>query len=693
MRGGTEKAILPPHPGDTTTRREAIMSTSDLRCFFNPQSIAVIGASESPEKLGHEILKNLAQGGFPGPIYPINPKSERILGLTCFKNVKDIPDAVDLAVVIIPARFVPQAIKECGEKHVNGAIIITGGFSEAGDDGAALQQEVVKIAEEYGVRIVGPNCQGVNNPYHPLCASWPLLTQKGRVAVISQSGTVGAAMMDWFSVEELGVSSFVSLGNRADVCELDLMEYFEDDPNTDVIAVYLEGTKDAIRFQKILGRLTKPVVMLKSGRTPGGRVAAESHTKSLAGADAIYSSIFNRNEICRAETIEEFYDFAKGLAYLNPPDGNRILFITTSGGAAILATDAAEQEGLDVTPLPQELADQLEGVIPPHAIRSNPLDLTGDANAKMFQEVIERARPHYDTLGVIFGDPVLDASKVVTPHKNELVIFLGGADVERSEKIKMHHMGIPVFPTPERGIRALSQLIPKDMKAAKAPHTFPTSEGKSQMSLSRCFEFLQDKGFDCIMSRTADSPGKAAHVAHQLGLPVAVKIDSPDILHKSDVGGVKLNLQSAQDVRATYDQMLAQIQAKTPHATLDGVVVSAMACPGLELILGMNRDPQFGPMVLFGLGGITVELFRDVSLRLLPIDRQDALEMMQDIKAASLLKGYRGQHKVDEDALVDALLKLAQIAEDHPEIVEIDLNPVFAYPEGIVVVDARILKA
>ncbi len=669
------------------------MSTSDLRCFFHPESIAIIGASESPEKLGHEILKNLVQGGFPGAIYPINPKSERILGLTCFTNVKEIPDAVDLAVVIIPSRFVPQAIRDCGEKHVKGAIIITGGFSEAGDEGEALQNEVARIAKEHHVRLIGPNCQGVNNPYHPLCASWPLLTHKGRVAVISQSGTVGAAMMDWFSVEELGVSSFVSLGNRADVSELDLMEYFEEDPNTSVIAVYLEGTKEAERFQKILGRITKPVVILKAGRTPGGKVAAESHTKSLAGADAIYSSIFQRNDVCRADTIQDFYDFAKGLAYLNPPDGNRILFVTTSGGAAILATDAAEQEGLEVPPLPKELADQLEGIIPPHAIRGNPLDLTGDANAKMFQEVIQRARPYFDTVGIIFGDPVLEASTVVTPHQNELVIFLGGAEVERAEKLRMHQAGIPVFPTPERGIRALSHLIPPSMKGYKAQHTFPAAEGKSQMSLSQCFEFLEGKGFDCIVSRPADSPGKAAHVAHQLGLPVAVKIDSPDILHKSDVGGVKLNILSAQDVRATYDHMLASIQEKQPRAKLDGVVVSAMASPGLELILGLNRDAQFGPMVMFGLGGITVELFRDVSLRLLPIDRDDALEMIHEIKAAPLLKGYRGQQRIDVEALVDALLNLAQIAEDHPDIVEIDLNPVFAYPEGIVVVDARILKA
>jgi acetyltransferase len=345
-----------------------------------------------------------------------------------------------------------------------------------------------------------------------------------------------------------------------------------------------------------------------------------------------------------------------------------------------------------VPPLPRELADQLEAIIPPHATRGNPLDLTGDTNAKMFQEVIQRARSYYDTLGVIFGDPILEASAVVSADRNELIIYLGGAEVERAEKLKMHHAGIPVFPTPERAIRAISQIMSPEMKAQKARHTFPVALGKSQMSLSQCFKFLEEKGFDCIVSRTADSTGKAAHVAHQLGFPVALKIDSPHILHKSDCGGVQLNLQSAGEVRTIYEQMMAGIHATHPEARLDGVVVSAMAAPGIELILGMSRDAQFGPLVMFGLGGITVELYKDVTLRLLPIDREEALAMIHEIKAAPLLKGYRGQQRIDENALVDALLKLAKIAEDHPDIVEIDLNPVFAYPEGLVVADARILK-
>ena len=349
------------------------MGFTDLRAFFHPASIAVIGASESAGKLGHEILKNLVEGGFPGALYPINPKSESILGLTCFRNVKDIPDSVDLAVLIIPARLVPQAIQDCGEKGVKGAVIISGRIQRSRDRKERSFRKRWRASPlDTACACIGPNCQGVNNPYHPLCASWPLLTRKGAVAVISQSGTVGAAMMDWFSLEELGVSSFVGLGNRADVDEIDLIQYFENDPNTRVIAAYIEGVKDADRFRKVLESLSKPLVVLKSGRTPGGRVAAESHTKSLAGTDAIYSSLFRHYGVCRAETMEEFFDFAKGFAYLTPPAGNRILFITTSGGSAILATDAAEQEGLQVAPLPPNWPHSWKGSFPPTLFAPTP---------------------------------------------------------------------------------------------------------------------------------------------------------------------------------------------------------------------------------------------------------------------------------------------------------------------------------
>jgi acetyltransferase len=664
---------------------------SRLEAILRPKSVAVIGASTSPDKLGHEILRNILDGGYQGAVYPINPKAEAILDLPCHANVKELPEPPDLAVLIIPARFVPQAVQDCGEKGVKGAVIITGGFSEAGAEGEQLQQQTAEIARNLGVRLIGPNCQGVNNPHHPICASWPLLTYQGKVAVISQSGTVGAAMMDWFSEEKLGVSSFVSMGNRADVDEADLIDYFNKDVNTEVIAAYIEGVKRPREFLEVMKRLEKPLVVLKSGRTPKGKVAAESHTKALAGADAIYDALFASHGVCRAYTTEEFYDFAKAFAYLTPPQGNRILFITTSGGAAILATDQAEQEGLDTAPLPQKVVEAITPLIPAHAIKANPIDLTGDATAQMFAEVIRETREHYDTLGVIFGDPVEGASEVVTPGVNELVIFLGGADVERREREFMHLKGIPVFPTPERGVRALAQVMDRSALAPSQQPTMTLATSGRQLPPQEAFALIADRGLPCTAFALADSPGAASQIAERHGFPVVLKISSPDIVHKSDAGGVRLNLDTTEAVERTYDELLAEMGRTFPEARLDGVLVNKMAPPGQEVIIGMNRDPQFGPIILFGLGGVLVEIFRDVALRHLPLSREDALGMIREIKGYPVLAGYRGSLRVDEEALTDCLLAVAQIAEDHPKVIEIDLNPVFAYPEGALVADARII--
>lgn len=435
------------------------MSTDSLQALLQPRSLAVIGASSAPEKYGYIILKNIIDAGFKGTIYPINPKAEEILGLKCYPNVGSLDVAVDLAVIIIPARLVPQTIEECGKKGIRGAIIISGGFAETGPEGEELQKQLVAAAKKYEVRVVGPNCQGVNNPHYNLCASWPLLTQKGRMAVISQSGTVGAALMDWASQEELGVSAFISMGNRADVDEADLIGFFGRDENTRAIAVYIEGVKDAPKFLAAIKKCPKPVVILKAGRTPKGRVAAESHTKSLAGRDEIYQAVFKQNKIHLADTVEELYDFAKAFAYLNKPKGKSVLIVTTSGGAGILATDQAEYENLDLKKLPLPIKEKLQKSLPPHCIVANPLDLTGDANADTFGMVYEAAAKDFDTVLLLFGDPILGASQKATPGANQLVVFLGGAEVERKEKILMHRKGIPVFPTPERGMKALAELL------------------------------------------------------------------------------------------------------------------------------------------------------------------------------------------------------------------------------------------
>jgi acetyltransferase len=498
-------------------------------------------------------------------------------------------------------------------------------------------------------------------------------------------------MMDWFSEEKLGVSSFVSMGNRADVDEADLIDYFNHDENTEVIAAYIEGIKRPAQFLEVMDRLQKPLVVLKSGRTPKGKVAAESHTKALAGADAIYDSLFKKYNVCRAYTIEEFYDFAKAFAYLKPPKGNTIVFITTSGGAAILGTDQAEQEGLDAAPLPAQVVEAITPLIPAHAIKANPIDLTGDATAQMFGDVIREARDHFDTLGVIFGDPVEGASEVVTPGANELVIFLGGADVERRERERMHLKGIPVFPTPERGIKALAQVMDRKSLSTPQEPTLTLSATGIQLPPHEALSLVAKKGLDCTAFALAESPGSASEIAQKQGFPVALKVSSPDIVHKSDAGGVQLNLDTPEAVEKAYGELLARVKNSCPQAKIDGVLVNKMAPAGQEVIIGMNRDPQFGPIMLFGLGGVLVEIFRDVVLWHPPLSREDALEMIQQIKGYPVLAGYRGQPPVDIKALADCLLAVAQLAEENPKIVEIDLNPVFAYPQGALVADARII--
>ncbi len=665
---------------------------SQLDAFLKPNSVAVIGASTNPEKYGHEILKNIIDCGFKGSVYPINPKAETILDLPCHVSVKNVEEAPDLAVIIIPARFVPQAVQECGEKGVKGVVIITGGFSEAGPEGEDLQQQVVQVAQKFGVRVIGPNCQGVNNPYHPVCASWPLLTLQGKVALLSQSGTMGAAMMDWFSEDKLGTSSFVSMGNRADVDETDLIAYFNQDQNTEVIAAYIEGIKRPEQFIKTIKQLQKPLVVLKSGRTPKGKVAAESHTKSMAGADAIYDTLFAKHNVYRAYSTEEFYDYAKALAYLKPPSGNSIVFVTTSGGAAILATDQAEQEGLDVAPLPEEAVKEITPLIPAHAIKANPIDLTGDATARMFSEVIETTRKYYDTVGVIFGDPVENVSTAVTPGANELIIFLGGAEVERRERELMHLKKVPVFPTPERGVKALARVLDRDVLDPPQRPTLTTPAAGHHLSPYQSLKLVANHGLPCIDFSLADSSDSAAKIAGEQGFPIALKVCSPEIVHKSDVGGVRLNIKSHEAVEKAYNQILASARIAQTQAQLGEVLVSKMAPPGLEVIIGMNRDPQFGPVILFGLGGIMVEIFQDVSLRLLPLSRDDALAMIREIKGYKLISGFRGQPSMDEQAIADCIVSVAQMTEENPEIIEIDLNPVFAYPEGILVVDARIIE-
>ena len=421
---------------------------ASLTPIFKPKSVAVIGASTAPGKLGHDILANLKNGGFPGPLYPINPKAEEILGLKVYKNIADTPAAPELAVVVVPAKIVAPTLEQCAAKGVKAAIVITGGFAEAGPDGERLQDELAQVVRQTGLRVIGPNCQGVNMPHEHMCASWPLITTPGRIAFASQSGTVGAAFLDMAAAEHLGVSGFVSLGNRVDVDEAEVLMYFNQDPHTQVIAMYLEGVKRASYFLDALREAEKPVVILKAGRTTQGSRAAESHTKSMAGADAIYDALFRKYRVHRADTLEELFDFAKALAYLPKPKGRKLMITTSSGGAAILAIDAAEPHGLTVPEPNPILQERLRELLPAHCAVGNPVDLTGDAISApdLYKQVMDKTRDDYDTQVVIFGDPIPGAFAQVTPGASELVVYLGGAEVERAERQKFYQAGIPSFP-------------------------------------------------------------------------------------------------------------------------------------------------------------------------------------------------------------------------------------------------------
>jgi acetate---CoA ligase (ADP-forming) len=671
-------------------------SAHNLDAVFRPHSVAVIGASTVAGKLGHDILYNLIHAGFPGPIYPINPKADQVLELPAYKQIGDVPSPPDLAVVVIPARAVAGAIEQCGQAGVKAAIVITGGFAEAGPDGERLQEELVQTARRAGVRLIGPNCQGVNNPHQKLCASWPLLTTQGGMAFISQSGTVGAALMDWASQDQLGVSVFVSLGNRADIDEADAIEYFNQDPYTKVIALYLEGVKRPIYFQDALAGATKPVVILKAGRTEQGRLAAESHTKSLAGRDAVYDAIFRKYKVHRAETVEELYDFAKALAYYPKPTGRRLLHITSSGGAAILAIDAAEKLGFEVPPPSKELRAKLQEIVPAHCAVGNPVDLTGDvmSDPGLYVRVIAAARKEYDNLVLIFGDPIPDAAQIVSPGLHELVVFMGGADIERQEVPLMHQKGVPVFPTPERGLAALHQFFrfdPAPAPVAEAVTPLP-APGLSLMPSGEAVALLAKHGIPVAACPLATTAAEAVALAADFGgRPVALKIASPDLPHKSDVGGVRLHLSTEAEIREEIDDLFKTVLMHAPNARLDGVTVSPMAKPGgMEVILGVFTDPQFGATLMFGLGGIFTEIYRDVQFCLLPAKEEEYWQLLRSIQGYPLLAGARGQAPKDQEALVEIMKSLSRLATANPQLDQIELNPLLVYERGVFAVDARI---
>jgi acetyltransferase len=700
-----------------------------IDAFFNPRSVAVIGASENPKKLGYAVVDNLIRGGFLSEdrsedrnIYPINLKSDSILGLKAYGSVLDVPDPIDLAVVVIPYPSVPEAIRVCGEKKIPAVIIITAGFREAGVEGHEREQEVIEIARSNEIRLIGPNCLGVIDTFTPLNASFSVgMPPSGPMAFMSQSGALGTAILDWATAGQLGLSKFVSLGNKADVSEIDLLKAWEHDPTSKVILCYIEGLPDGGAFIEVARRVSreKPVVAIKSGITRAGARAVTSHTGSLAGSEQAYQAAFRQAGVIRAENLEELFDFARGFGYLPPLEGDRIAIVTNAGGPGILATDALERAGLSLARFEPACIRSLEQFLPDAASAANPVDVLGDALADRYQFTLEQvvADPHVDGVMVILTPQamteIVETAQVIVDLTSRSTIpilccFMGESRIEGGTDLLSQH-NIPNYPFPERAANVL-QAMSKYRRLKVKPKREPERFDVDQESVRQLFQRIQASGRVTIGdlearsvltaygikvpdSELAEDPERAIEIATSLGFPVVLKVASPDILHKTDIGGVKVGLQNAEDVRDAFDLITYRTQRYLPDARLWGCLVQKMVPSGLEVLIGMNRDPQFGALVTFGLGGIYVETLKDVTFRIAPISSLEAEEMLGEIRAHALLDGVRGEPPVDKNAVVDTILRIGQLVTDFPEIMELDINPFVVYPEssGGIAIDMRLV--
>ncbi|MES0339728.1 MAG: acetate--CoA ligase family protein [Anaerolineales bacterium] len=685
-----------------------------LDAFFSPQSIAVIGASTNTSKLGYAVLDNLVNGDFlrdGRKVYPINPKADEILGLPAFPVVSDIPDPIDLAVIVIPYPLVPEAMRTCGEKGIPAVIVISAGFREAGMDGLEREQELIEITTEYNIRLIGPNCLGVINTVIPMNASFSAgLPPKGPMDFMSQSGALGTAILDWAQAGRLGLNKFVSLGNKADVSEIDLLRAWAKDPTSNVILSYMEGLPDGQEFISVAREVSKikPIVALKSGVTQAGSRAVSSHTGSLAGSEQAYEAAFRQSGVLRAHSLQDLFDMARAFGYLSPLQGDRIAIVTNAGGPGILATDALERAGLKLARFKPECIKALEQFLPDAASAANPIDVLGDARADRYRFALEQVikSPSVDGILVILTPQamteIIETADVITEISEKVDIpilasFMGEARVKAGIEIMAKH-NVPNFAFPERAamvLQAMSQYreyrarpLPSfesfdvDQKAVRETIDRVLDEGRLSIGDAEAKSILTAYGLQAPPSEIAETAEKAVEIAADMGYPVVLKIASPDILHKTDVGGVKVGLQNATDVRDAFDLITYRSQRYLPEAHLWGCQVQKMVPSGLEILIGMNRDPQFGPLVTFGLGGIYVEALKDASFRIAPFSRDEAAQMLTEIRAKALLDGVRGEPPVDKETLIEALLRISQLVLDFPEIAELDINPFIVYEEG-----------
>lgn len=694
-----------------------------LQTFFNPKSVAIIGASRQKGKVGYEILVNLIAGGYPGKIYPINPKADEIEGIKVYPDLASIGETPELVVIIVPAQFVAGMLEECAKVNVKSVVIITAGFKEVGPEGKKLEEEIVKIAKRAGIRFVGPNCLGVISPSHKLNACFGGdLPVPGGIAYISQSGALLAAILDTANASGIGFSSLVSIGNKADVDELDLVEAFGSQRETKVIAGYLESITDGNAFVREAEQISqkKPILLMKSGRTAAGAKAASSHTGSLAGGDVAYESAFTRAGVIRCESIKQQFDFAQAFANQPLPKGPNVVVITNAGGPGIMAADAIEQKGLIFAKLTDETKKKLAEKLPAAANVHNPVDVLGDALADRYEFAFDVVLddPNVDAAIVLLTPQAMTQSKetaealvkVCSKKKSKPVLacFLGAAKVDPGIQV-LRKGGIPQYDSPESAVDTLyvmAEYVRWKARPKRVVRLFSVNRRKVETILERHLrqglldigeaeakEIIEAYGFATPRGQVATTADQAANIAQQLGYPVVLKIWSPDILHKSDVGGVKVGLKSEQEVKDAFDLMMYRIPKKKPDAKILGVLVQEMVrTSGKEVIIGMHRDPQFGPLMMFGMGGVLVEVLKDVSFYLAPLTAEEAKQMLVATKTYKILQGVRGQEGVDIDTIAEGLQRVSQLVTEFPEIKEMDINPYVVGRPGTtsIAVDARI---
>ncbi len=699
----------------------------NLETIFHPKSVAIVGTNNVKGTVPHDILDNILKADFNGIVYPVSPREKSIKGIKAYKYVVDVPDDVDLAILVFPSSVCHMALEQCGQKGIKSVIIISAGYKEVGEAGLKREQQLIEIARKYDISFIGPNCLGVINtaPDTNLNASFAReMPEQGNIGFLSQSGALCTAVLDYASAKHIGFSKFISFGNKADISEIDLLYYLMNDEETRVILMYLEEVSDGAGLMKaareVIAQSGKPILIIKSGRTNEGASAAASHTGSLTGKDEICDAAFEQAGIIRCDNIEEMFNKAIAFAYQPPPVSEKVAIITNAGGPGVLTTDAAISAGLKLAKFSEETTAILKKALPATANINNPVDVIGDARSDRYLAAINAAFDDPDVAGVfVILTPqsmtdidaiAADVARIAEGKSKPIYTsFMGEKDVASGIDL-LQQAKIPHYILPESMCNSYQAVyhFNKDIKPRVHQLSVPDNiqrelarqvldkvhaNGRSYIPEVETIEVLETYGLPVPRGKLASTAEEAVKVAEEIGYPVVLKVVSDDIIHKTEVKGVELNLGSAKEVREGWDRIHKHVKHAMPGASISGLYVIRMIHDSEEIILGIKRDPSFGPVLMFGLGGIFVEVFKDVSFGVAPLSREEALYMIEQTRAHQILKGLRGRSARDIESIVDALQRLGQLALDFPEIEELDINPLFVLDEGkgSVIGDARMI--